>query len=139
MNPNQTLPLRAALLSIMILLIALGIWHLATLPAAGTATATAALTAEQIEYQKLLGKDPGVAKANNGFPTLAQMGTTIVANLAHPFYDNGPNDKGIAIQLGQPLPDEKLGAYPKFTVMGKTFDAAKPDEYLKSFAISKSA
>ncbi|HET7791893.1 MAG TPA: CmpA/NrtA family ABC transporter substrate-binding protein [Rhizobacter sp.] len=40
-------------------------------------------------------------------------------------------------QLGQPLPDEKLGAYPKFSVMGKTFDAAKADEYLKSFAISK--
>ena len=109
MNPNQTLPLRAALLSIMILLIALGIWHLATLPAAGTATATAALTAEQIEYQKLLGKDPGVAKANNGFPTLAQMGTTIVANLAHPFYDNGPNDKGIAIQLGHSLLRVGLG------------------------------
>jgi nitrate/nitrite transport system substrate-binding protein len=42
-------------------------------------------------------------------------------------------------QLDQRLPDEKLGAYPKFSVMGKVFDAAKPDEYLKSFAISKQA
>ena len=109
MNPNQTLALRAALLSILILLIALGIWHLATLPTAGTATGSAALTAEQIEYQKLLGKDPGVAKANNGFPTLAQMGRTIVANLSHPFYDNGPNDKGIAIQLGHSLLRVGLG------------------------------
>ncbi len=31
------------------------------------------------------------------------------------------------------------GAYKKFTVMGKVFDPAKPDEYVKSFAISKSA
>ncbi|WP_372827285.1 CmpA/NrtA family ABC transporter substrate-binding protein [Polaromonas sp.] len=36
--------------------------------------------------------------------------------------------------LGQKPPE---GAYPKFTIMGKVFDAAKPDEYLKSFAINK--
>ena len=39
-------------------------------------------------------------------------------------------------QLDQKVPD---GAYPKFTVMGKVFDPARPDEYLKGFAISKSA
>ena len=38
--------------------------------------------------------------------------------------------------LGQPVPD---GAYPKFTVMGKVFDPAKPEDYLKSFAIQKAA
>jgi nitrate/nitrite transport system substrate-binding protein len=38
--------------------------------------------------------------------------------------------------LGQPVPD---GAYPKFTIMGKVFDPAKPDDYLKSFAIAKMA
>ncbi len=37
-------------------------------------------------------------------------------------------------ELGQKAPE---GAYPKFSIMGKTFDAAKPDEYLKSFAIHK--
>jgi nitrate/nitrite transport system substrate-binding protein len=37
-------------------------------------------------------------------------------------------------ELGQRPPE---GAYPKFTIMGKVFDAAKPDEYLKSFAINK--
>lgn len=36
--------------------------------------------------------------------------------------------------LGQAVPD---GAYPSFTIMGKTFDPAKPDAYLNSFAISK--
>jgi nitrate/nitrite transport system substrate-binding protein len=39
-------------------------------------------------------------------------------------------------ELGQPVPD---GAYKKFKVMGKEFDASKADEYLKSFAISKTA
>lgn len=39
-------------------------------------------------------------------------------------------------QLDQKVPD---GAYPKFTIMGKVFDPAKPDGYLKSFPISKVA
>lgn len=39
-------------------------------------------------------------------------------------------------ELGQKAPE---GAYPKFTIMGKVFDPAKPDEYVKSFAIRKSA
>ena len=30
-------------------------------------------------------------------------------------------------------------AYVKHKIMGKEFDAAKPEEYLKSFAISKAA
>jgi nitrate/nitrite transport system substrate-binding protein len=38
--------------------------------------------------------------------------------------------------LGQAVPD---GAYPKFSVMGKVFDPARPEDYLKSFAISKAA
>jgi nitrate/nitrite transport system substrate-binding protein len=37
---------------------------------------------------------------------------------------------------GQKVPD---GAYKKFKVMGKEFDPAKPDAYVKSFAISKAA
>ena len=38
--------------------------------------------------------------------------------------------------LGQPVAD---GAYPKFTIMGKEFDAAKADAYAKGFAINKMA
>ena len=37
-------------------------------------------------------------------------------------------------ELGLKSPE---GAYPKFTIMGKVFDAAKPDDYVKSFAINK--
>ena len=39
-------------------------------------------------------------------------------------------------ELGQKPPE---GAYPKFTIMGKVFDASKADAYAKSFAISKAA
>ncbi len=39
-------------------------------------------------------------------------------------------------ELGQKPPE---GAFPKFTIMGKVFDPAKPDEYLKSFAVTRAA
>ncbi len=37
-------------------------------------------------------------------------------------------------QLGEPVPD---GAYPKFTIMGKVFDPAKPEPYIASFAVKR--
>ncbi|WP_431104316.1 nitrate ABC transporter permease [Roseateles noduli] len=113
---------RAALLSLLMLGLMLGIWHLATM-GTGTAssagsTAAPAMTAEQIEYARLMGKpvpaDAGgsgasPAAAKSGFPTLAQMGTTVVHHLADPFYDKGPNDKGIGLQLAYSLGRVALG------------------------------
>ena len=46
---------RAALLSLILLGVILGVWHLATLP---KVAAGPVLTPEQIEYMKLMGKDP---------------------------------------------------------------------------------
>ncbi len=37
------------------------------------------------------------------------MGTTVAKHLASPFYDNGPNDKGIALQLAYSLGRVGLG------------------------------
>jgi len=108
MNATSRLNLQAGFVSVAILLVMLAIWHFATLPSSGAAAT--GLTPEQIEYQKMLGKDPTKgAKANNGFPTLTQMRETVVRNLASPFYDNGPNDKGIGIQLGHSLLRVALG------------------------------
>ena len=109
-NAQRKLSLQSGLISVLILLAALAAWHVATLPTGGASATAGTLTAEQIEYQKMLGKDPSAeTKKNNGFPTLAQMGATVVKNLADPFYDNGPNDKGIAIQLGHSLLRVGLG------------------------------
>jgi nitrate/nitrite transport system permease protein len=72
------------------------------------AASTAGLSAEQIEYQKMMGKDPGSSKTT-GFPTLGQMGTAIWKQVSNPLYDNGPNDKGILIQLGHSLARVGLG------------------------------
>ena len=109
MNGARKQLLQSRLLSLLILGLLLAVWHLATLPKGGVEPAASSLTAEQIEYQKLLGKDPSQAKKSDGFPTLAQMGGAIVKNLASPFYDNGPNDKGIGIQLAHSLGRVALG------------------------------
>ncbi len=109
MNGARKQRLQSRLLSLLILALVLVVWHLATLPKGGTAPAASSLSAEQIEYQKLLGKDPAQAKKSDGFPTLAQMGGAVVKNLASPFYDNGPNDKGIGIQLAHSLGRVALG------------------------------
>ncbi len=39
--------------------------------------------------------------------------------------------------LDQALPEDKAGGYPKFKVMGKEFDPAKPQAYIDSFAIKR--
>ena len=106
MKTAQQETLKAGLLSLLILGLILGVWYLATLQPAPAAAAPA-LTPEQIEYAKLMGKDPASLAANaatgtsgkSGFPTLGQMGQAVVRNLASPFYDNGPNDKGLGLQL----------------------------------------
>ena len=54
----------------------------------------------------MLGKG---AKKTEGFPTPAQVAETIARNLSEPFYDRGPNDKGIGIQLAHSLARVGLG------------------------------
>jgi nitrate/nitrite transport system permease protein len=113
MNGLRSPALRSAALSLLILALLLLVWHLATTGgAAPAAAAKPAMTAEEIEYAKMLGKDVsggGADAAKSGFPTLQQMGTAIATQLASPFYDNGPNDKGIGLQLAYSLGRVALG------------------------------
>ena len=114
MNPDRSEGLKAAMVSLLILGVLLGIWHLATLSPAAAPAPKVVMTAEQIEYAKLMGKDTaGLADPSSvgksGFPTLQQMGGAIASNLASPFYDNGPNDKGLGLQLAHSLGRVGLG------------------------------
>ena len=104
----RSLGFRAGVVSALILLLVLAIWYVATAPTGAAVGGAAGLTPEQIEYAKMMGKEVGSAKSG-GFPTLAQMGSTVWGHLANPFYDNGPNDKGIAIQLAHSLLRVGLG------------------------------
>ena len=91
--------LKAGVLSLAFLAVFLGIWHLATLPKVQSQGA-------MDEYAKLMGKG---AKKSEGFPTLGQMREAFVTHISDPFYDRGPNDKGIGIQLGYSLGRVALG------------------------------
>jgi nitrate/nitrite transport system permease protein len=105
----KSLNFKAALVSLLIFLVFIGVWYVATLSNTGVAGGTTAgMTAEQIEYQKMMGKDPGNTKAAD-FPTLGQMGQTLWKHASNPVYDNGPNDKGVLIQLGHSLGRVGLG------------------------------
>jgi nitrate/nitrite transport system permease protein len=104
---------RSGLLSVLLLVLLLAVWHVATLPSARSTAPTVSMTAEQMEYAKLMGKDPAsggtAGTSKSGFPTPLQMGSAIVRHLSDPFYDNGPNDKGIALQLMYSLGRVALG------------------------------
>ena len=103
---------RSAALSLLILALVLLVWHLATTGGSPASAPKAAMTAEEIEYAKLLGKDVsggGADAAKSGFPTLGQMGQAIATQLSSPFYDNGPNDKGVGLQLAYSLARVGLG------------------------------
>lgn len=91
--------LRATLVSLLLLIVVLGAWHLAT--SAGTSSAaTTQLSAEEIEYLRMMGKDPeGQSQKAEGFPGPLAVAEASWHHLSDPFYDRGPNDKGIGLQL----------------------------------------
>ena len=104
---TASLNLRAGLVSLLIFICFVGAWQLATKgPSIGGAST--GMTAEQIEYAKMMGKDPGAAKST-GFPPPIEVGKAIWVQLSDPFYDKGPNDKGIGIQLAHSLGRVGLG------------------------------
>jgi nitrate/nitrite transport system permease protein len=82
----------APLLSIAILLAFLAAWHAGTRPEAGTKVVDP-------EYAKLVGAEAATG-GKSAFPPPAEVGRKIWGHLTDPFYDKGPNDKGIGIQLG---------------------------------------
>ncbi|RYG10201.1 MAG: nitrate ABC transporter, permease protein, partial [Burkholderiales bacterium] len=67
MNIFRTQGFKAAVISALLLLAFIGVWYAATAPSA-SAGAASGMTAEQIEYQKMMGKDPGASSKGSGFP-----------------------------------------------------------------------
>ncbi len=95
------LTLKAALISILIFAVFIGAWHLATQP-----KESAAQTSANAEYAALMGQ--GADKAG-GFPPPIAVGRAFVEYLSDPFYDKGPNDKGIGIQMAHSLARVAVG------------------------------
>jgi nitrate/nitrite transport system permease protein len=97
-----SIPLRSALVSLLLLFTFLMAWHLAALPR------EAATGAMDDEYAMLMGLAGGNTQQST-VPGPADVGRTMWQSLSDPFYDNGPNDKGIGIQLAYSLGRVLLG------------------------------
>ena len=86
-----TLNLRASILSIVLLIVALGIWEVLNQPPAASEGLT--------EYELMMGGADQEARV----PPPSKVLTHAYNELSNPFYDVGPNDKGIGIQLAYSL------------------------------------
>src|SRR5436190_7636803 len=87
---NLSLPVRAAIVSIALLLFMLTGWHIATRGTGQTANMSP-------EYARLMGAT--ATQGKSAMPGPLDVGAKLWEHIKSPFYDKGPNDKGIGIQL----------------------------------------
>jgi nitrate/nitrite transport system permease protein len=90
----RSLNLRAAIVSIAIFVVFLAAWHLAT---RGTGT----IANMDPEYAKLMGAT--ATQGKSAMPGPLDVAKVLWQHLNQPFYDKGPNDKGVGIQLAYSL------------------------------------
>jgi nitrate/nitrite transport system permease protein len=91
---TSSLTLRAGIVSIAIFALFIGAWHLAV---QGTGT----VADMDPEYAKLMGAT--ATQGKSAMPGPLDVGRTLWGHLNQPFYDKGPNDKGVGIQLAYSL------------------------------------
>ena len=91
---------RAALVSLLLFGVFVGAWHLATMGSGPAATMDP-------EYAKLMGTT--ATQGKSAMPGPLDVGAKLWDHLKRPFYDNGPNDKGLGIQLGYSIARVGLG------------------------------
>ena len=84
------LSLRAGVLSLLIFAIFALAWHMAT-------RGGPAGPAMDPEYAKLMGAT--ATQGKSAMPGPLEVGAKLIEHLRHPFYDHGPNDKGLGVQL----------------------------------------
>ena len=97
---TSSLRFRAAIVSVVLFAAFIGIWHLATRP-------TAAVANMNPEYAKLMGAT--ATQGKSAMPGPLDVGVKLWEHLKRPFYDNGPNDKGLGIQLAYSIGRVGLG------------------------------
>ena len=99
---NDSLGWRAAALSVVLVVIFLLAWHLAT---RGSGT----VQDMDPEYAKLLGMT--ATQGKSAIPSPSEVGAKLWEHIQRPFYDNGPNDKGVGIQLAYSIGRVAIGYF----------------------------
>jgi nitrate/nitrite transport system permease protein len=97
---TNSLRLRAAIVSVALFAAFLGVWYLAT-------RSTATTTTMSPEYAKLMGLT--ATQGKSAMPGPLEVGAKLWEHLKRPFYDNGPNDKGLGIQLAYSIARVGMG------------------------------
>jgi nitrate/nitrite transport system permease protein len=87
---TASLTLRASVVSVALFLAFVLVWHLAT-------RGSGPVAQMDPEYAKLMGA--AATQGKSAMPGPLDVAAKIFDHLQRPFYDNGPNDKGIGIQL----------------------------------------
>jgi nitrate/nitrite transport system permease protein len=91
---TRSLSLRAAIVSIALFAVFIAAWHLAT---RGTGT----VANMDPEYAKLMGVT--ATQGKSAMPGPLDVAKVLWQHINQPFYDKGPNDKGVGIQLAYSL------------------------------------
>ena len=91
----------AAILSVVLFLAFVGVWHALTRQEAAQQTVDP-------EYAKLVGAQAATGQ-KSAMPGPTEVAVKIWQHLQDPFYDNGPNDKGIGIQLAYSIARVAIG------------------------------
>ncbi len=97
---SSSLRLRAAIMSVAILAVFLGAWHIAT-------RSTGSVANLNPEYAKLMGLT--ATQGKSAMPGPVDVGAKLWEHIQSPFYDKGPNDKGLGIQLAFSIARVMLG------------------------------
>jgi nitrate/nitrite transport system permease protein len=97
---QQSLGLRAAVVSAALFVAFVLAWHLGT-------RGTSAVQQMDPEYAKLMGAT--ATQGKSAMPGPLDVAAKIGEHLRRPFYDNGPNDKGIGIQLAYSIARVAVG------------------------------
>ena len=92
--------LRAAIVSVALFIAFILVWHLAT-------RGIGPVAQMDPEYAKLMGVT--ATEGKSAMPGPLDVGAKLWEHLQRPFYDNGPNDKGVGIQLAYSIARVAIG------------------------------
>ena len=84
----------------LVFVVFIGLWHVAT-------RGTTNVAAMSPEYARLMGQT--ATQGKSAMPGPLDVGTRLWEHLRRPFYDNGPNDKGLGIQLAYSIARVGIG------------------------------
>ena len=97
---STSMTLRAAVVSVVLFVAFVLAWHIGT-------RGLGAVQQMDPEYAKLMGAT--ATQGTSAMPGPLDVGAKLLEHLKRPFYDNGPNDKGVGIQLAYSIARVMLG------------------------------